>query len=104
MHTDIYRLTFAPHVALERVENCLDLALWGAGSLYGSASLRLQVSYLLDRPRRALVLQGQADVGQATIGLFIGFLTRECGMEGFTLQRLPECPSNHRYPIWRSQN
>jgi hypothetical protein len=88
MTRELYRYTFPPHVPLEDIEGTLLLALWGAESLHGETQVRLDAAHLLDRDRRACVIDAGTPVGRDVNRLFVGFVQREFGNEAFRVERV----------------
>ena len=88
MSNEIYRYTFLPAVALDEVEATLLLAIWGAESLHGESQVRLDAGHLLDRGRRACVIDAGTPVGQDVNRLFVGFLRREFDDDSFRVERV----------------
>lgn len=96
MTRNIYRYTFAPDVSLEDVECTLLLAFWGTESLHGETQVRLEVGCLLDKQRRACVIDAGSPAGQDLNRLFIGFIRRELAASAFRLERFTESNPIHQ--------
>jgi hypothetical protein len=88
MTKELYRYSFPPHVSVEDIEATLLLALWGAESLHGESQVRLDATHLLDRDRRACVIDAATPVGRDVNRLFVGFVRREFGEDGFRVERV----------------
>jgi hypothetical protein len=88
MTKDIYRYSFPPPVPLDEVEATLLLAIWGAESLHGESQVRLDATHLLDRDRRAVVIDAGSPAGRDVNRLFVGFVRREFGDDAFRVERL----------------
>ncbi|GIW85377.1 MAG TPA: hypothetical protein VNN10_06830 [Dehalococcoidia bacterium] len=95
MTKELYRYSFPPHVPLEEVEATLLLAIWGTESLHGEAQVRLDAAHLLDRDRRACVIDAGTPVGRDCNRLFVGFIRREFGADGFRVERVTD-KTNHQ--------
>jgi hypothetical protein len=92
MTRDIYRYSFPPPVPLDEVEATLLLALWGAESLHGESQVRLDATHLLDRDRRACVIDAGTPAGRDVNRLFVGYARREFGDDAFRVERLEARP------------
>jgi hypothetical protein len=88
MPPEVYRYSFPPPVPLDEIEATLLLALWGAESLYGESQVRLDATHLLDRDRRACVIDAGTPVGRDVNRLFVGFVRREFGDDAFRVERV----------------
>jgi hypothetical protein len=88
MSAEIYRYSFSLHVPVEDIEATLLLALWGAESLHGESQVRLDASHFLDTNRRAAVIDAGTPAGRDVNRLFVGFILREFGEDGFQVTRL----------------
>jgi hypothetical protein len=84
----VYRYAFNPGLPREDIEAALVLAVFGAESLHGEAEVRLDAGYFLDPGQHICVVDATTDVGRDFNRLFIGFLGREHGDDGFTVERL----------------
>src|SRR5262249_31216781 len=102
----VYRFAFDSDVSLDEVEGTMALALIGVQALHGEAGARLGAkplqgeagagwgaAHYLDRLRRACVIDGRTRVGGDLGRLFTGFLTREFGEAGFTVDPAEPRPS-----------
>ncbi|MEX1231114.1 MAG: hypothetical protein WEB58_12790 [Planctomycetaceae bacterium] len=92
MTKDVYRYEFQPDVPLDEVENSLLLAVMGAEALHGESQTRLDAAHLLDRDKRACVIDASPPVGRDLNRLFIGFLRREFGDDSFRVERIADRP------------
>lgn len=92
MDREIYRFTFPAPVPLDEVEATLLLAIWGAESLHGESQVRLAAGHLLDRNQRTCVIDAGSAVGRDLNCLFAGYVTREFGATGFSVERVPPKP------------
>jgi hypothetical protein len=88
MIRDIYRYSFPPPVPLDEVEATLLLAIWGAESLHGESQVRLDATHLLDRDRRACVIDAGPPAGRDVNRLFVGYVRREFGDDAFRVERV----------------
>ena len=89
----VYRFAFDGDVSLDEVEGTMALALIGVQALHGEAGARLGAGHYFDRLRRACVIDGRTPVGRDLGRLFTGFLTREFGETGFTVEPAEPRPS-----------
>src|SRR5262249_52331928 len=64
MANSLLRYTFPSHVPMDEVEATLLLAIWGAEGLHGESQVRLDAAHLLDRDRRACLIDAGTPVGQ----------------------------------------
>lgn len=87
MTTGTYRFEFDPKVSLLEAEQSLHLAIFAAEGLFGEARVRMEVSYHVDEPHRAIVADGATEVGGAVVRMFTGLLIREFGEEAFKVRR-----------------
>jgi hypothetical protein len=87
MARDIFRYTFAPDVPVEEAEATLLLAVLGAESLHGEAQVLLDAAHYFDPEHRACVIDAHTTVGRDLNRLFVGFVRREFGTDGFTVER-----------------
>src|SRR5262245_15004338 len=95
MSKELYRYSFPPDVPVEDIEATLLLALWGAESLHGESQVRLDATHFLDSDRRACVIDAGAPVGPDVNRLFVGFVRREFGNDGFQVERV-DAIHNHQ--------
>jgi hypothetical protein len=92
MPETVYRYEFAPAVALDEVEETLVLAILATESLHGEAQVRLDAAHLLDRERRACVIEADTAVGRDFNRLFTGFIRHEFGEYSFAVARVEGGP------------
>jgi hypothetical protein len=92
MTKELYRYSFPPRVPVEDIESTLLLALWGAESLHGESQVRLDGAHFLDADRRAAVIDAGTPVGRDINRLFVGFILREFGEDGFQVARVDSAP------------
>jgi hypothetical protein len=88
MTKDIYRYSFPSFIPLDEVEATLLLAIWAAESLHGESQVRLDATHLLDRDRRAVVIDAGSPAGRDVNRLFVGFVRREFGDDAFRVERV----------------
>jgi hypothetical protein len=88
MTNEIYRYVFTPPVPLDEVEGTFLLAVWGAEALHGEAQVRLDAGHMLDRSKRACVIDAATPVGRDLNKLFAGYLAREFGPGAFRVERV----------------
>ena len=88
MTRDVYRYTFPEGVPRDEIEASLLLAIWSAESLHGEARVRLDASHYLDPHRNSCAIDAGTAVGRDINQLFVGFLRREFGEDGFRVERL----------------
>jgi hypothetical protein len=83
-----YRYTFAHSVQLNEVEDLLALAVVATESLLGETQCFLDAFHTFDESARQLLIDASTDVGRCLNQIFSGFLRREFGSDGFTVDRL----------------
>ena len=86
----MYRYSFPEDTPFEQVEATLLLALWATESIHGEAAVRLDASHAIDEGRRSIQIDGTTPTGLTLNKLLVGFLVRELGPMGFTVERHPE--------------
>ena len=84
----LYRYAFAIDIPIEEIEASLLLAVMAAESLHGQSQTRLDVAHFLDPRKRACVIDAGTRVGRDLNRLFVGFLQREFGADGFRVERV----------------
>ena len=94
MNSQIYRYRFGTTVPMRDVEESLLLAAMAAESLHGRSLLRLDGAFCLDAEKRAAVVDGGTDVGQAIAKIFTGFLSKEFGDQAFQVERVAKQPGS----------
>ena len=87
MPEHIYRFSFADDVPLDEVESTLLLAIWATESLHGASQVRLEVAHLIDRERRACVIDGGTEAGRDLARILNGYLVREFGADAVDVSR-----------------
>ena len=92
----LYRYTFAAEVPHEDIAASLLLAIWATESLHGESQVRLDAAHAIDPDRRVCVIDAATPVGQDINRLFVGFLRREFGDDGFRVERI--CHPTHPSP------
>jgi hypothetical protein len=97
----IYRYTFNAEVPMADLEASLLLAIMSAESLHGESQVRLEASHYLDPDARVCIIDASTPVGHDVNRLFVGFLQREFGADGFSVEcvdRPPRCPDEADQP------
>ena len=95
MTKELYRYAFTPGVPIEEVEASLLLAVLATESLHGEAQTRLDAAHYLDPIKRACVIDAGTPVGRDCNRLFVGFIRREFGADGFRVERVTD-KTNHQ--------
>lgn len=93
MTGDVYRFTLKEAIPLAEAELTLQLSIYAVEGLYGSANIRLDVSYFVDEPRRTILVDGTHEVGGAVVRVFTNLLLREFGEDSFQVRRADSCPA-----------
>ena len=88
MAGDVYQYRFDSKVAWEDVESSLVLALMAVEALHGQSQTRLDAAHAMCAKSRSCAIDATTDVGRSLNRLFTGFLTREFGPKGFSVERL----------------
>ena len=88
MTNEAYRYEFNEEVPIEEAEASLVLAIFAAESLHGEATVRLDVAHHFDVEKRACVIDAGTSAGKDLNRLFVGFLRREFGANGFSVERI----------------
>ena len=88
MARNVYRFDFEPSVPLPEAEMSLHLAMFAVEGLFGEARVRLEASYHLDEPNRAVTVDGTTEVGAAVLKVFTRLLGREFGEDAFRVRRV----------------
>lgn len=89
----MYRYSFPDDTPFEQVQSTLLLALWATESIHGDAAVRLDASHAIDEARRSIEVDGTTPTGFTLNKLLVGFLVREFGAQGFTVERHSELES-----------
>jgi hypothetical protein len=87
MSANKHRFEFNVETDMADVDAALLLALWGAESLHGESSVRIDAQYFLDEERRVCLVDTSTCVGRDFSRLFHGYLCRELGKNAFTVSR-----------------
>jgi len=95
MGREVYKYVFESSIDITDVEASLLLALLAAGSLHGESQVRLDAAHYLDPTKRACVIDAGTPVGRDINRLFVGFVSREFGEDGFRVERLHHLPHHH---------
>jgi hypothetical protein len=82
----VFRYTFNRNVPLEEVEGSLILAEMAAESLYGVIDVTLDARFMLDKTKRACVIDASTQVGRDVNRLFAGFLSREFSGDAYSVE------------------
>lgn len=90
MNRLVYRYTFKPELSLDEVEATIVLSILAAESLHGADQVRLDAAHFFDRTKRACVIDADTAVGKDLNRLFLGFVRREFGEDGFRVERMTE--------------
>lgn len=88
MAKEIYRYAFSADVPLEEVEASIVLSIFAVESLHGETETRLREAHYFDASVRKCVVDASNDVGRDFNKIFLGFLMREFGPDGFEVEQL----------------
>lgn len=92
MDCEVYRYKISEDIIFRDVEESFLLAVMATESVYGRSLVRLDASFLLEREKRACVIDASTEVGRHIARIFTGFLTQEFGEEAFKVTRLERKP------------
>lgn len=87
-----YRFTIKPGAASGLLEAMVNLALRETELIFGKARLKLETSCELSPKKTSCVIEGGTECGEHVAKLVSGFLLKQVGDEGFTVERLPKKP------------
>ena len=85
MSRDIFKYVFKQSIDTEEVQLTLTLARIATSSLHGESRVRLEARHALDNGSRTCVIDAGGDVGRDLNRLFVGFIRREFGEDGFNV-------------------
>ena len=88
-----YRFEFRPSVALVAAEKTLQVALGAIEGLHGQAEVRLDASYRVDEPSRAIDVDAATLVGAELVRVFTSLLIREFGDDAFVVRQIDSSPA-----------
>ena len=88
MNHDLYRYEISSDLSMQTVEDSLALAVLTTESLHGSAQVRLDASFHVDREKHVCIVDAGTEVGRHIARIFTGYLTREFGETAFKVKRL----------------
>lgn len=88
MTSQIFKYEFNQSIAIPDVEASFLLAIFAVESLHGESETRLLAEHAMDQERRTCVIDSSTPVGRDLNRLFVGFLRREFGDDGFTVRRV----------------
>ena len=89
---NVYRYTFNPDASWADVEVALVLAQISTESLHGETETRLDVSHAFDSEKMTCVVDAFTIAGSDFNKLFVGYLRRDLGEDGFKVERLGANP------------
>jgi hypothetical protein len=88
MQKVIYRYAFPAKVPVEEVEASIVLSVFAVESLHGETETRLREAHYFDAKLRKCVVDATTSVGRDFNKIFLGFLMREFGADGFEVEQL----------------
>lgn len=91
MQTNVFRFEIDARVPLVEAEMSLHLAMFAVEGFVGPARIRLDMSYFVDEPRRAIFVDGTNEIGGAVVRVFTNLLLREFGEDSFLVRRVDAC-------------
>jgi len=96
MSRHIYQYSFDSSISLDDVDDLLTLAIVSSEAIHGSARLRLDGRYWLDKSSRTLRIDGTGELGKSLNQIFTNHLRHDFGEDAFTVKRI-ECDGE---PKW----
>jgi len=90
MARHFYQYYFDSAIPLEDVDDLLTLAIVSSEAIHGSARLRLDGRYWLDKSSRKLVIDGSTKLGSSLNQIFTNHLRHDFGEDAFSVKRV-EC-------------
>jgi hypothetical protein len=88
MTSAIFRYEFPPTVSMAEVEEAIVLAVLAAQGVHGEALVRLEARHYLDGAARKCIVDARTEVGATFNQIFVSFLLREFGNDGFRVERV----------------
>jgi hypothetical protein len=88
MTVGVFRYSFSNDVAVDEAEMTLQLAMFAAEGLFGTAQVRLDFGYHIDVDHRWILIDGSTEVGASVAHIFTGLLLREFGEDSFAVERV----------------
>lgn len=85
---DLYKFELDQGIPLKEAEDSLQLSMIALEGLAGCARVRLECSYQLDQPARAILVDGATELGLALVRIYTWILTREFGEDSFQVSRV----------------
>jgi hypothetical protein len=79
--------TFDDAVDMSQVEDTLAISVLAIESMYGAASVRLEIACELDPERRTCVIDSGTEASRTLNQIFVGYLRREFGDNAFRVGR-----------------
>jgi hypothetical protein len=84
----VFNYTFNKLLDMAEVEATLNLAVLSTESLHGESRVRLETRYRFDRTCRSCTIDANGEVGMDLNRLFLGFVSREFGVDQFHVERV----------------
>jgi len=84
----LYRFKFTSSIDITDVEDSLLLSVYATEGVHGTAKVRMDGEFHVDRERRSCVVDATTPVGQMIARVFTGFLVREFGEQSFEVERV----------------
>ena len=92
MTRETFQFEFEQSVPLAEAEMTLQLSLFAAAGLYGSAVVKLDGAYRVDQSRHTIFIYGGGDVGETIAKIFTELAQREFGEGSFRARRIEGKP------------
>ena len=83
-----YRYHFSQGIPFREVEESLLLAVLAAECIHGSAKVRLDGVYSLEKTSRQALIKGDTEISRQIAELFTGFLEKQFGKLAFSVERV----------------
>lgn len=88
MIEDVFKFELDRSVPLRDAEESLQLSMIALEGLVGTARVRLDCEYHLDKPHHAIIVDGTTTLGASLVRIYTGILLREFGEEAFSVRRI----------------
>ena len=83
-----YQYSFDRSISLKDIDDLITRSIVSVEATHGSARLRLDGRYWVDRPSRTLVIDGTTELGSSLNQIFTNHLRHDFGADAFTVKRV----------------
>jgi len=88
MANQLFRYAFDASLDMSEVEAAFVLAIFATESIHGESDTRLLAEHAMELQTRTCVVDASTELGRDLNRLFVGFLRREFGDDGFRVERI----------------